>query len=157
MYKLLLPFLLLATLATAATFKLSAPTGPLTPTERKLVGKWSGARINLKWEIQRFEDRSFELAFEEIDRDDPNTIYTNYAIGQWWAKNDNYYFEWENWWGDYGDFAGVIKEPIQSVSSDQVITLTEGDKIPENIESRVADFTLSGWKHKPNHDTRHHH
>lgn len=141
--------LLAVTLATAANFKLAAPTGPLNETETKFIGKWSGQRLNLKWEIHRFDDRRFELAFEETDLEDPNVIYTNYAVGSWWANENNYYFEWENWWGDHGDFSGVVKEQIQIASANQVITLTSGAETPENTEIRVAQFSLTGWQHKP--------
>lgn len=138
-------------IATAASFKLGPPEGLLNQTEQLFLGKWSGSRINLKWEIQRFQDRSFELAFEETDLNDPETIYTNYAIGRWWIRDDTYYFEWDQWWGDHGDFSGVVKESIQIATSNRIVTLTPNSDTPENLETRTNQFQLSGWSHKPQH------
>jgi len=149
MKALTLLLLVIVSVAHAVTFTLTAPTGPLNETELKFVGKWSGARANLKWEIIRSKDRSFELAFHEVDLNDPETLYTNYATGSWWISDGDYYFEWEDWLGDEGDFEGAVKEPIQSVSDDKIVTLTEDDPIPENIEVRVREFKLTAWEHKP--------
>lgn len=145
----ILLFLFATSLLTAATFKLAVPNGPLNETEKMFVGKWSGSRANIRWEIERFADRRFELAFQETDLESPDIVYHNYASGHWWALGENYYFEWEHWWGDHGDFSGVIKESIHLTSSDQIVTLTPGHEDPENIEVRVSHFSLPGWQHKP--------
>ena len=121
----------------------------LNGKEHAFVGKWSGSRDVYKWEIERFPDRRFEIAFQEPDLNDPKVIYNNYAVGTWRIEGDNYYFEWKKWYGDEGDFSGESMEPIKSLSLERVVTLSEGADEPYNVEVRVEVFKIKAWALKP--------
>lgn len=149
---LLAPAILLA--AEPAPGKAVAPKGPLNASEQKLVGKWKGMRSVYRWEIERKADRTFEIAFSEPDPDDPKLLYENYATGVWWIEGDQYHFEWLNWKGDEGDFAGLITEVLDRVDADRVVTLTEGDDHPRNIETRVEKFVMKAWRFKAGADNK---
>lgn len=141
--------LLLTACLTMGFFGMKEIRKPLNETEQAFVGKWAGERDVYKWEIERFADRTFEIVFREPDFEDPTIIYTNYAIGNWRVENNEYFFEWTRWYGDEGDFSGESMEPIKSVAPNEIITLSEGEDIPENVEVRVEVFKMQGWKLKP--------
>lgn len=129
--------------------------GELTSEELPFVGKWRGARANLKWEIDRRDDRSFEMVLTE---DYEGDIYETYYIGAWWVEDGDYYYDdvycWDDWeeWAD--DYEGV-SELITSVSANRIVTETsefdtmDDDEDLTNVESRVNSFTLEGWRLKP--------
>lgn len=150
-------FLLILLLAVPALSGLAAepeqaakpPQGPLNETEEKFVGKWKGSRLDFKWEIHRKPDRSFEIAFTEPHPEQARTILSNYATGVWWIDGKDYHFEWTQWWGDEGDFAGLQTEPVDMVGKDRIVTLSDDEEDPRNIEVRVPAFKLDAWKLKP--------
>jgi len=127
----------------------TVPNRDLNETEKKFVGKWSGSRAGYQWEIHRKADRTFEIAFIEPDPDRFLEKFQNYAVGVWWIEGKDYKFEWTQWWGDEGDFEGLMIEVVDTIEKDRVITLTDDDEDPKNIEVKVEKFKLSAWKHKP--------
>ncbi|MEM1085475.1 MAG: hypothetical protein AAGI48_15290 [Verrucomicrobiota bacterium] len=141
--------LFLAAAATACSGEEEAPDGPLNKSEKKFVGKWSGSRDVYKWEIHRKPDRTFEIAFIEPDPGRLFRTFKNYAVGVWWVDGKDYKFEWTEWWGDEGEFDGLITEPVKTIEADKIVTLTEDEEDPENVEVRVEEFKLPAWKHKP--------
>jgi len=128
---------------------IEAPDNKITEKEEKFVGMWKGSRSSYRWEIHRKKDRTFEIAFSEPDPENLIKRFKNYARGVWWIEGDEYKFAWNEWWGDEGDLGGIFVEPIKSIAEEKIITLTEDDVDPENVEIRVKEFTLSAWKLKP--------
>jgi len=129
--------------------KAKVPQGPLNAMEKKFVGKWQGKRSFYQWEIERRADRTFEIAFVERDSDRPAHLYENWASGVWWIEDKQYYYEWKEWKGEEGDFSGVATELVDKVKDDMVVTLTEGEDDPRNIETRVKNFVMKAWRLKP--------
>ena len=122
----------------------------LTPTEQKFVGKWSGSRDQMRWEIHRKSDRSFEIVFEEPDYESPEIIYRNYGTGTWSVRGDHYFCEWKDWRGDEGDFSGEFSEKVSYVDESKIITLSDDSESQQNTELRVEHFILPGWGLKTN-------
>ncbi|MGJ8697733.1 MAG: hypothetical protein ACSHYF_15550 [Verrucomicrobiaceae bacterium] len=129
--------------------KAMPPKRELSITEKKFLGKWSGSRSVYKWEIDRKADRTFEIAFVEPDPDRFLRTFKNYATGVWWIEGKEYKFEWTKWWGDEGDLGGLQTEIVDAVEDNKVITLSDDDEDPKNIEVRTEKFKLSAWKLKP--------
>ncbi len=125
------------------------PQRELSITEKKFLGKWAGSRAIYKWEIHRKADRTFEIAFVEPDPDRLIGTFKNYATGVWWIDGKEYKFEWTKWWGDEGDLGGLQTEILDSVEDDKVVTLSDDEKDPKNIELRTEKFKLQAWKLKP--------
>lgn len=126
-----------------------APKGELNVFEKKFLGKWRGSRAAYKWEIHRKPDRTFEIAFVEPDPDRFLGTFKNYATGVWWIEGKEYKFEWTRWWGDEADFGGLQTELVDVVEDEKIVTLSEDDEDPKNIEVKTEKFKLSAWKLKP--------
>lgn len=132
-----------------APAKAAVPKGPLNASEKTFVGKWKGMRSVYRWEIERKADRTFEMAFSEPDPGNPAVVFENYATGVWWIEVTRYHFEWLQWKGDEGDFAGLVTETLDRVDDGRVVTLTEDDDHPRNIETRVDKFVMKAWRLRP--------
>lgn len=122
---------------------------PLNATEQIFVGKWKGSRLSFKWEIERKADRTFEIVLTEPDPFLPGGLFVVYARGVWWVKGNEYFYEWQKWSEEEEDLGGVVMEKVGRVEADRVLTLSEDEKDPNNIEVRVEKFSMPGWKLKP--------
>ncbi|WP_269542754.1 hypothetical protein [Cerasicoccus fimbriatus] len=144
----ILYLLIFALLAPAAKEK-SAPgsEAELNNVEQVFVGKWRGSRTGYEWEIERFPDRTFEIAMTEVF---DGKKYRNWGRGTWRVEGDNYFCDWDTWTGDEGDLGEEFSERIKTYSPEKIITLTEGDDAdPNNIEIKVTEFKMPEWDLKP--------
>ncbi|WP_309387340.1 hypothetical protein [Cerasicoccus frondis] len=144
-------FLLVIALLAPAPSKESATPSvsdkALTEVEQVFVGKWKGSRADYQWEIERFPDRTFEIAMTEVFE---GVKYHNWGRGVWRCEDDVYYCDWQEWTGDEGDLGDEFSERIKSYSPKKIVTLTDDEIDPNNIEIKVTQFKMPEWDLKPN-------
>lgn len=117
----------------------------LSESELQLVGKFSGANRELKWEIHRHSDGTFELVLhQKVD----GLMREDYTKGIWGIEGNRYYVvDLESLNRFPGGEPDRFWEKIHKISKDRFETVSEGHDGEELVspEIRVAEFEFSLW------------
>ncbi len=118
---------------------------PLTEAEQAVVGKWKGENPEIKWEILRKSDGTYEIVYilpgEQPERED-------YSRGVWGIEGDEYYYIDLEVRG-YQTQGTAVKQSEKIVEANSSILWTRhtgenGDKL-ESRELPVQEFQFEFW------------
>jgi hypothetical protein len=109
---------------------------------KDLVGKWEGYKGEFRWQIERFENKTFTITFR-YSNVEPDIVK---ASGTWFVDGDTYGYKWLK-----SDEEGFIpdeefyKEKVHSLIGGRLVTLDPPeDRYPNedyiNVEIKVTKF-----------------
>jgi hypothetical protein len=118
----------------------------LNQSERKLVGRFEGGNRELKWEIHRHKDGTFELVMlQKVD----GVMVSDYTRGIWGVDGERYFLvDLESLNRKPGGEPERFWEKVRKITKDRFETTSEGEDGKELVspENRVEEFSIPLWK-----------
>jgi len=117
----------------------------LNAEEQAIIGKWTAQNREVKWEIERFPDGTYEIVIQGVQEGDD---WMDFGRGIWGINNDSYYFcELESSWLE-SEFAITPDYEKVVLSTDTEFTTSRPGVDGEILYSRelkAGQFSMPLW------------